>query len=299
MIFSKPPRTPECLAQKLISNGLQDISESKLTEIFQSVNYYKLRGYTYPYQDNSVPNSPFLPNVKWSYIWNDYNFDLKLRTLLFSSISFIETALKTRMTLVSLTLGATWYLNNRLFKSQNAFNSDLAFLQNDWNRASEEFKNHYETTYPESPNPPAWMIFETSSFGPISKFFKNMKPQLAEKENICDYFGFDKADGNKLATWFQVINNVRNICAHHGRLYSRQLTTTPLFVVPQKGNWVSSWPNPNRVYAAICIIKNFLDICNPNNTFLAELKELMKIVRPEQLPSMGFPDDWETEPLFS
>ena len=182
MIFSKPPRTPEYLAQKLISNGLQDISESELTEIFQSVNYYKLRGYTYPYQDNSVPDSPFLPNVKWSYIWNDFNFDLKLRTLLFSSISFIETALKTRMTLVSLTLGATWYLNNRLFKSQKAFNSDLAFLQNDWNRASEEFKNHYETTYPESPNPPSWIIFETSSFGPISKFFKNMKPQLAEKQ---------------------------------------------------------------------------------------------------------------------
>ena len=192
MIFSKPPRTPEYLAQKLISNGLQDISESELTEIFQSVNYYKLRGYTYPYQDNSVPNSPFLPNVKWSYIWNDYNFDLKLRTLLFSSISFIETALKTRMTLVSLTLGATWYLNNRLFKSQNAFNSDLAFLQNDWNRASEEFKNHYETTYTESPNPPSWMIFETSSFGPISKFFKNMKPQLAEKQiadNLKELFG--------------------------------------------------------------------------------------------------------------
>lgn len=194
MIFSKPPRTPEYLAHKLISNGLQEISEKELTEIFQFINYYKLRGYTYPYQDNTVPNSPFLPNVKWSYIWNDYNFDLKLRALLFYSISFIETALKTRMTLVSLTLGATWYLDNRLFKSQIAFNSDFAFLQSDWNRASEEFKNHYETKYPESPNPPAWIIFETSSFGPISKFFKNMKPQFAEKEDICNYFGFDKAD---------------------------------------------------------------------------------------------------------
>lgn len=205
MIFSKPPRTPEYLAHKLISNGLQEISEKELTEIFQSINYYKLRGYTYPYQNNSVPDSPFLPNVKWSYIWNDYNFDLKLRALLFYSISFIETALKTRMTLVSLTLGATW---------------------------------------------------------------------------------------------FQVINIVRNICAHHGRLYSRQLITTPLFVVPQKGCWVHAWPNPNRVYAAICIIKNFLDICNPNNAFSGELKELMKMARTEQLPSMGFPADWETEPLF-
>lgn len=49
MIFSKPPRTPEYLAHKLIQSGLQGISESELTEVFQSINYYKLRGYAYPY----------------------------------------------------------------------------------------------------------------------------------------------------------------------------------------------------------------------------------------------------------
>lgn len=299
MIFSKPPRTPEYLAHKLIQNGLQGISETELTEIFQSINYYKLRGYTYPYQNNSVPDSPFFPNVQWSYIWNDYILDIKLRTLLFSSISFIETALKTRMTLVSLTKGILWYKDNHLFRSQQNFSADLAYLQNDWERASEEFKNHYIATYPESPEPPAWMIFETSSFGPISKFFRNMKPQLPEKESICNYFGFSKADADKLANWFQTINIVRNICAHHGRLYSRQLTTAPCFITPQKGKWVSAWANSNRIYAPICIVKNFLDICSPNNKFTAEMKDIMKIVRPEQLPSMGFPRDWETEPLFN
>ena len=70
MIFSKPPRTPEYLAHKLIANGLQETSETELAEIFQSINYYRLRGYTYPYQDNSVPDSPFLPNAKWSYNGN-------------------------------------------------------------------------------------------------------------------------------------------------------------------------------------------------------------------------------------
>lgn len=299
MIFSKPPRTPEYLAHKLIQSGLKGISESELTEVFQSINYYKLRGYTYPYQENSLESAPFLPDVKWSYIWTDYIFDLKLRTLLFSSISFIETALKTRLTLVSLTQGILWYKNNRLFKSQMAFSSDLVFLQKDWERASEEFKNHYLSKYPESPEPPAWMIFETSSFGPISKFFKNMKPQLPEKENICNYFGFDKANADKLATWFQNVNIVRNICAHHGRLYSRQLTTAPHFVVPHKGKWVSSWPNPNRIYATICIIKNFLDICNKNNSFTNDIKELIAMLRPEQLPSLGFPKNWESEELFS
>lgn len=298
MIFSKPPKTPKYLAHKLIQNGLQDISEQELEKIFQSINYYKLRGYTYPYQDNSQENAPFLQNGRWPYIWNDYIFDSKLRTLLFSSISFIETALKTRMTLLSLTKGILWYKDNHLFRSQQNFSSDLALLKNDWNRASEEFKNHYIQTYPESPDPPAWMIFETSSFGPISKFFKNMKPQLSEKENICVYFGFGKSDADKLATWFQNINIVRNICAHHSRLYSRHLTTAPQFLTPKKGKWVTNWPNPNRIYASICIIKNFLDICHPDNTFSIELKEIMKMVRPEQLPSMGFPSKWKTELLF-
>ena len=72
MIFSKPPRTPEYLAHNLIQNGLLGISEIELTEIFQSVNYYKLRGYTYPYQNNDLQGSPFLPDVQWSFIWNDY-----------------------------------------------------------------------------------------------------------------------------------------------------------------------------------------------------------------------------------
>ena len=224
MIFSKPPRTLEYLARKLIQNGLQGITELELTEIFQSINYYKLRGYTYPY---------------------------------------------------------------------------LALLQNDWERASEEFKNHYISTYPESPNPPAWMIFETSSFGPISKFFKNMKPQLPEKESICNYFGFEKIQADKLASWFQNINIVRNICAHHGRLFSRHLTTAPYFMTPQKGSWVSNWPNPCRIYASICIIQSLLNICYKENTFATELKELMKMVRKEQLPTMGFPQNWQNEDLFN
>ena len=40
------------------------ITKLELTEIFQSINYYKLRGYTYPYQDNSVPGSPLQQNLK-------------------------------------------------------------------------------------------------------------------------------------------------------------------------------------------------------------------------------------------
>ena len=239
-----------------------------------------------------------MSTVKWSYIWNDYIFDYKLRTLLFSQISFIETALKTRMTLVSLSQGILWYRNNRLFRSQIRFASDLAFLKSDWNRTSEKFKNHYITAYPESPEPPAWMIFETSSFGPVSKFFQNMKPNIQEKESICSYFGFDKKDGDKLANWFQVINIVRNICAHHGRLYSRQLTTAPFFLTPKKGKWISRWNNPYRIYSAICVIKNFIDICYKENTFSKDLKEIMKIPRPKQLVSMGFSADWENEPLF-
>ena len=112
-------------------------------------------------------------------------------------------------------------------------------------------------------------------------------------------FGCEKIQADKLASWFQNINIVRNICAHHGRLFSRHLTTAPYFMTPQKGSWVSNWPNPCRIYASICIIQSLLNICYKENTFATELKELMKMVRKKQLPTMGFPQNWQNEDLFN
>ena len=70
--YNKPPISLDDQAQLLLDRGLQGISKEELVQKLGNINYYRLRGYTYPYQNNDVENTPFLPNSKWEFIWNDY-----------------------------------------------------------------------------------------------------------------------------------------------------------------------------------------------------------------------------------
>lgn len=150
-IYSKPPQTLDQQAQLLISRGLKDVSKDELVEVLSRISYYRLRGYTYLYQDNTSSNSEFLPTANWSSIKNDYLFDSALRNLIVEALGFIEIAVRCQM----------------------------------------------------------------------------------------------------------------------------------------------------EYQLSICIITTLLDVCAPNYDFRGKLKQVMKMVRPEQLPSLGFPENWEEQDLFA
>lgn len=297
--YNKPPLTTEQQADLLLSRGLNGISKEDLTVKLKSINYYRLRGYTYPYQNNSITETPFLPDNDWKNIWNDYVMDSRLRSLLFESISHIEIAIRTELEYeMSLKFGSRWYGESEYFYDKTKHSSDFDELQKDWNRSHEDFKNHYEEKYDPLLYPPAWMIFETATFGVVSKFYSNIDSVVPEKAKIAEFFGFSKSSVKILVSWIHHLNTVRNICAHHSRLYSRVNIIKPVFPKKINGAWVSSWPKDDRIYASVCIIKKLLDICAPELDFVGQLKPIINMARKEQLPSMGFPENWESEPLF-
>ena len=51
--YTKTATTLAEQAQILLDRGLNDIGKEDLIKKLSSVNYYRLRGYTYPYQDNT------------------------------------------------------------------------------------------------------------------------------------------------------------------------------------------------------------------------------------------------------
>lgn len=297
--YTKPALTLDKQAELLLNRGLKDVSKETLEKKLASINYYRLRGYTYPYQNNSKDDTPFFENNSWNYIWNDYVMDSRLRSLIFESISHIEIALRTQIELImSLSHGPTWYTDNRYFFNTVFFNKNLEELEKCWERSEEEFKKHYETKYIDTELPPSWMIFETSTFGLTSKYYESIDNKFSEKSEIAKYFGFSKSQVFIFVSWLKHLTTVRNVCAHHSRLYSRVNINRPVFPRRIAGNWVTSWPNDERVYTSICIIKKLLEKCAPEYDFLGKLKPIIKMARIEQLPSMGFPENWEEEPLF-
>ena len=169
-LYNKPPLALDDQAQLLLNRGLTGISKEELKKILGNVNYYRLRGYTYPYQNNNEENTPFLPSSKWDFIWNDYVFDSKLRNLITEALGHIEVAFRTQLELeMSLSHGSRWYTDSELAYSKELFQKNLNELNAHWNRSREIFKEHYEYKYNPSLSPPAWMIFETTTFGTVSK----------------------------------------------------------------------------------------------------------------------------------
>ncbi len=297
--YDKPPLTPEQHADLLLSRGLKGINKEDLRNRLESVNYYRLRGYTYPYQDNTTKCAQFLPCNSWPDIWNDYVMDSRLRGLLFESIGHIEIAFRTQLELVmSLQYGSRWYAKSVCFHDKECHEKDLSQLVEDWERSHEEFKSHYVEKYDNPRKPPAWMIFETATFGITSKFYSNIDSKLPEKAEITRFFGFSKSTVKILASWIHHLNTVRNICAHHSRLFSRVNNTRPIFPRRMQGKWVSVWKE-DRLYASICIIKKLLDTSAPEFDFLRQLEPIIKMAKTNQLKTMGFPDNWKREPLFS
>ena len=91
-----------------------------------------------------VPNSDkhqFLPNSNFDDVIELYQFDKKLRTLVFTSIQDIEIALRTRIIqCFSLKYGAFWFMDVRLFKNESIFATCLENIQKEVNRSNEDFR---------------------------------------------------------------------------------------------------------------------------------------------------------------
>lgn len=298
--YNKPAKTLDDQAQLLLDRGLKDISKTDLIQKLASINYYRLRGYTYPYQDNTDPNTPFIASNSWDTIWSDYVLDSHLRSFLFECISHIEIALKTQLTLnMSLGHEPTWYTEKDYFYDKKNFSSDFSELLKNWARAKEKFKEHYENDYNSAKLPPSWIIFETTTFGIMSKYYGNLDNSITEKDKIAQHFGFPHGCSAHLKSWLQNINIIRNICAHHSRLFSKTNIVTPTCPATLPNKWLSLGFAQSKVYSSICIIKRLLDYSSPDFDFMGKFTSLMAGTTEAQKRTMGFPVGWESEALFN
>lgn len=225
MIFSKLPISIDEQITLLKQRGLEFKDELKAKHYLSNISYYRLRAYTYSFQDNNDPTHPFVKQTSFEQILELYVFDRKLRLLVFDGLEKIEIALRTKIIYTyALTQGSHWYENGTLYKNQNRFIRDLNKLYEEIDRSNETFIKHYKSKYTQPPKPSAWMSLEVASIGLLSKLFENLK-MTPEKKLVAKEFGL--AHPHVLESWMHALAQLRNICAHHGRLWNRRLTTMP------------------------------------------------------------------------
>ena len=101
--------------------------------------------------------------------------DSRLRSILFVGLSHIEIAFRTQLEVVmAQKYNPQWYADEKIFFNKNRFLRDVAELKESWKRSDEDFKKSYDAECGAADLPPSWMMFETSTFGNLSKIFENI-----------------------------------------------------------------------------------------------------------------------------
>ncbi len=119
----------------------------------------------------------------------------------------------------------------------------------------EPFIAHHRTKY--NGLLPVWVAIEVWDFGLLSRIFEGM--QFADKNCIAQKYGLN--EGEQLEKWLKSLNFVRNVSAHHSRLWN--INVLELSACPE------SWPNINhsRPFMYFAIMAHLLSVICPNSNW--------------------------------
>jgi abortive infection bacteriophage resistance protein len=204
--------------------------------------------------------------------------------------------------------GGLWYLDTALFINQNFVIKGITKtihlhtideLGKEFKRSQEIFIKDHRKRYPNQ-EPDAWKILEVASMGTLSKLYKNIQHQLPEKSAIAKGMGLNLH--NELSSWLEAITYVRNIIAHHSRLWSRNMVKTPIEKLNNPiGQWFQHPLTPIQYKKPFLIISCMIYLCNfvtPGHQIKLKVLELFNNNPSIEIYKLGFLNNWEKEPIW-
>jgi abortive infection bacteriophage resistance protein len=278
----------------LKSRGMKFANEAKAIHLLENISYHRMSAYWHPLLADKQ-NRVFKPDADFETAFNLYKFDSELRKLIISELEKIEVSVRSKMAYVlSMEHDAFWMEDATLFAGQQAYQMTLSKIQDEFNRSDEEFILSFKSKY-SNLFPPSFIVLEITSFGALSRLYDFLKPGKSKKE-IANLFGLPD---RVFASWLHSFVYVRNVCAHHTRIWNRWLRIQPLFPKNPAGKWLLNKNiGNNRLFYTLSMILYLLNIVNPKHTFVQKLENLFLKYPNVDRTAMGFPVDWQYEPLW-
>jgi abortive infection bacteriophage resistance protein len=176
----------------------------------------------------------------------------------------------------------------------------LARIEEAQSRSHENFVVHFENKY--TGVLPVWVVTELLDFGGLSTLFQGLKGvdrnAIAEELGVLDTKG---GNGRAVTNWMHAMTYLRNICAHHSRLWNAnmavQLAPRHLRTVPALAHLAAlDSGDLARSYPAICLVGYLLHRIEPETSWVHRALDLVQTLaatgrRPSE---MGMPADWQS-----
>lgn len=296
MSYTKPPLDTLDIIETLKERGLRIIDEVQAVKFLNHVSYFRFATYLRPMEDDASTHH-YKPTASFEKAVILYEFDARLRHLLFSAIQQIEVSLRSKIiNKFSLAHGAMWFVDSSLAANKHKFTENLSALERELQRSKDDFIKEHFVKYGSEGYPPAWKLIELTSFGCLTKLYFNFS-DTAVKKLIAREYGVPQHE--ILESWMKSVNALRNACAHHGRVWNRIMPVMPQLPTRLKKTWIADISiAPNRLYAILCCMIYWLNAIAPDNTLAKDFRELLDAYSNVDTRAMGFSENWRNEPLW-
>jgi abortive infection bacteriophage resistance protein len=295
----------------LKTRGLQFTDDQKAMDCLHRNGYYRLSGYWYPFREIDLTGNhtdTFLPGSQFDHALDLYLFDKALKLLLLDGLERIEIAVRSEIATVLGRRDRFAHENRRRFDGQftspfgvSKYDSWLSKYHQQVARSKDTFVKHYGDKYGKQGPLPIWIAIELWDFGLTSQAYSGMQfnDQLAVAAR------FSVPEPKLMESWLRCLNYVRNVIAHHGRLWNLNLNVTPsrpsLGQISEFDIWHSMPTVHTRVYGACCIVSYLSHTINPGAQWSANLKRHVRYfpaMPHANIQAMGFPTNWKTHDFW-
>lgn len=296
--MGKQPKTVDEQIALLQDRNMIIKDKDVAKHFLSNISYYRLKGYWWEMQSDKIEHI-FHEGSVFETVIDYYNFDRHFRLILFNAIERIEIALRTKLIYhLSLAHGENWYMECSIFDRFKTQSQLIAKILNDSAFCKEEFMlKHFENHPNEYPE--AWKALEVLSLGTLSKIYNNLHHQLPEKNIIAKEFGL--FNGKYLESWLLAITFVRNIIAHHGRLYNRVIITKYDWPKTSKEPILDYSPSHHqrrKIFPLLCGILYLNDFASPGHHLRNEIFNLFDMFPNIEIKKLGFPNGWQEQPIW-
>ncbi|WP_413456345.1 Abi family protein [Glutamicibacter sp. FR1] len=324
--YAKQWLSLEQQVDRLVARGLDVKDRARAIAVLEVIGYYRLTGYLYPFLESEAYTDDegrarvrvlgrYLTGTAMEHAEAVIEFDRRLRLLVMEGVERIEVAVRMR----------TGYILGRTsaFAHEQAACFDDSFTRPStdsrdprpskhvqWlervkvrrDSSDEQFVAHFRDKYDDLM--PVWALTELLELGHLSTLYRGMLQKDAEE--LAAAFGVPRK--KMMASWLASLNYVRNVAAHHARLFNRKLQNAPSR--PAAGaipvlDHLRAENAPKQdfgTYNALAVIAYLLQTVDPECGWHERVGELL-----QQFPSshaltvqsLGVPVGWEKLDLWS
>lgn len=317
-------------ATKLADRGIDIEPRERTLGLLRGIGYYRLTGYLYPFRDSEELTdeadgrvrvkvlSEYRPGASTPHIARVIDFDRRLRLHVLDGVERIEVAVRMRIGYVLGRRSPLAHLDPDSFLP--AFNTAQIDDTTGWrtqpskhtewlrrvgerrNGSDEAFVAHFREKY--DGQMPIWALTEILELGHLSRLYQGLHEHDAQE--IATAFGVPTK--RLMASWLASVNYVRNVAAHHARLFNRKLQNAPsrpkVGTVPLLDHLRADDTAKKvfGVYNALAVIAYLLLSIGDDVTWRRGLVDLLKSFPSSPgltIAALGVPEGWACQALWA